>query len=109
MRLFALTADEYEAGNASLGRVALLLSIGTLIYPPVLVLAIGLHDGVAGHKWGRSADAFEALSLLISTFVSGASLILVFRGTKRRVVAVIVGGLATIVNLLAFLSAAISD
>ena len=106
MKLYAKNSDEYDASNAALARVALFLSVATLLYPFAIVLMTWFHE-VATHKeWGRFGYAVLTLSLLFTALLSGASLILSFRA---RWLGALVAGLATLINLLAFVSAAISD
>ncbi len=109
MKLYAKNSDECDASNAALARVALFLFVATLLYPFAIVLMTWFHE-VATHKeWGRFGYAVLTLSLLFTALLSGASLILSFRAPKRRWLGALVAGLATLINLLAFVSAAISD
>ena len=109
MKVFAQSASEYDADNAELARWVLLLAITLLLYPFTLLIATWLHEVITTRGWSRSADALWTMSLLASTLLSGASFILAFRAPRNRFVVVATAGMATLINLLAFLSAAISD
>lgn len=105
MRVLDHSVEDYASGETRLGRLGLWLAVFCILNPLLVFIASALVTYVSVHRF----YGLFVLELLLCVFLSVVAFIMTFRGANKRWPGMGVSLFAGLFNLLAFLSAAISD